>query len=308
MPNATCFLIAYALVFVSELARFASRSEIAGRWTTRATLGLFAIAFGTHSLYLVDRVWDSLFESRFKPFSTWHDWGILAAWTVAIAFAWMNWRRSDKQIGLFVLPLILAIVSLAVALPPAPPIANAESTASFWRWVHSAAMLLGTMLVALGFAFAAMYFVQASRLKHLGSSRSGIRLPSLEYLQSMGRKCILGSAAAIGFGVVSGVIMNLSRDGEVAWFDRGIVLTGGLFVWLCIAAIAQWASAHRGRGEWTAAMSILSFIIVVIALAVVVSTPHGAHPKPTHEPSQDAQGRWWIAPESLSGIPRGELA
>jgi DNA-binding transcriptional regulator of glucitol operon len=76
--------------------------------------------------------------------------------------------------------------------------------------------------------------------------------------------------------VVSGAIMNLTRDGQVAWTDRGIIFTGGLFVWLCIAAIAQWVSANRGRGEWTAMMSILSFIIVVIALAMVVTAPHGA--------------------------------
>jgi hypothetical protein len=135
-----------------------------------------------------------------------------------------------------------------------------------------------------------MYYVQARRLKHLGSSANTIRLPTLEYLQSMGRKCILGSAGAVGFGVVSGAIMNLTQDGQVAWTDRGILLTSGLFVWLCMAATAQWASSKLGRGEWTAAMSVLSFVIVVIALAVVVSTPHGTRPRVDGHAVVPAQG------------------
>ncbi|MFN7627918.1 MAG: cytochrome c biogenesis protein CcsA [Pirellula sp.] len=277
MPNATCFLIGYSLVLISEWVRFASRGEQSARWATRVTLGLFAISLLTHTLYLLDRVQISTaMGDGFKPFATWHDWVILLAWGISLSFAFMMWRRSDKQIGLFVLPLILLLVGLAITVPVASPIAGVASTVSFWRLVHSAAMLIGTVLVAIGFAVAAMYLVQARRLKQRVASGNSIRLPSLEYLQSTGRNCILGSAASIGFGVVSGAIMNLTRDGQVAWTDRGIIFTGGLFVWLCIAAIAQWVSANRGRGEWTAMMSILSFIIVVIVLAMVVTAPHGA--------------------------------
>ncbi len=70
--------------------------------------------------------------------------------------------------------------------------------------------------------------------------------------------------------------MNFTRDGFVAWTDRGILLTTALFVWLCIAAVAQKISSTRGKGEWTAALNILSFAIVVAALAAVVTAPHGA--------------------------------
>ncbi len=281
MPNASCFLIAYLLVFVTELVRFASRSERSQLWSTRASVGMFAIALLTHTLYLIDRVLASQADPLLKAFSSWQDWGLIVAWLIAVAFAAMIWQRSDKQIGLFVLPLILAIVALAVAFPSASPNANPQATASFWRLMHSAAMLLGTMLVTLGFASAAMYLAQAWRLKHRVGTTNRLRLPSLEYLQTLGRQCILGSAAAVGFGVVSGAIMNLTQDGRVAWTDRGILFSGGLFAWLCVAAVAQWASSHRGRGEWTAALSILSFIIVVISLAVVVTTPHGTSPSAT---------------------------
>lgn len=275
MPNATCFLIAYTLVFIVEVARFAAQGESLRKWLIRGNAALLALAILTHTLYLVDRVLNAWNGDTFVAFRSWHDWSFLVAWTIALASAWMSWRRSDKQIGLFILPLVIAIVAVAVAVPSASPIGQPGSSASFWRLVHSAAMLIGTMLVALGFAIAAMYFVQAWRLKHLGSSAKSIRLPSLEYLHSTGRICILGSAFAVGFGVVSGAIMNWTQDGQVAWTDRGILFSTALFVWLTIAALLQWVSSHRGRGEWTAALSILSFVIVIIALAIVMTTPHG---------------------------------
>lgn len=70
--------------------------------------------------------------------------------------------------------------------------------------------------------------------------------------------------------------MNFTRDGFVAWTDRGIVLTAMLFAYLSFAAVVQKISSNRGKAQWTAALNILSFIIVVLALAAVVTAPHGA--------------------------------
>ena len=100
-------------------------------------------------------------------------------------------------------------------------------------------------------------------------------MPSLEYLQTLGSYCLICSAGSIGFGVVSGVVMNLARDWQINWTDRGIVFSGCLFIWLVIATTIQWYFAKRGRGHFTAWMNILSFVIVAIALYLVVSAPHG---------------------------------
>ncbi|MFM8573072.1 MAG: hypothetical protein ACKOAU_15870 [Pirellula sp.] len=277
MPNATCFLIAYLLVLLVEGIRFAVARDSLRAWLTRLSLVLFVLAWLTHTLYLADVVLQGFWQQQgLRYLKTWADWSIVAAWTIAFAYCLMLWRRSDKQIGIFLLPLILVLVSLAVVFPSESPIGRANTTVSFWRMVHSLAMLVGTMLVALGFASGVMYFVHAWKLKQSLARRWTFRLPSLEYLQQMGRSCILGSAAAIGFGVVSGAIMNFTRDGFVAWTDRGIVLTAMLFAYLSFAAVVQKISSNRGKAQWTAALNILSFIIVVLALAAVVTAPHGA--------------------------------
>ena len=286
MPNASCFLIAYLLVLLIEGLRLAVAGETLREWLKRLSLFAFVVAWLTHTLYLVDVVIQGVSEQQgMRYLKTWADWSILTAWLIAFVYSLMLWRRSDKQVGIFLLPLILILVTLAVVFPSEGPIGRANSTVSFWRMVHSLAMLLGTMLVALGFAFGVMYFVHSWKLKQLLTRRWMFRLPSLEYLQKMGHSCILGSAASIGFGVVSGAIMNFTRDGFVAWTDRGILLTTALFIWLCIAAVAQKISSHRGKGEWTAGLSILTFAIVVATLSAVVTTPHG-----DSEPREKAPG------------------
>jgi hypothetical protein len=273
MPNASCFLIAYLLVLLIEGLRLAVAGETLREWLKRLSLFAFVVAWLTHTLYLVDVVIQGVSEQQgMRYLKTWADWSILTAWLIAF-------------VGIFLLPLILILVTLAVVFPSEGPIGRANSTVSFWRMVHSLAMLLGTMLVALGFAFGVMYFVHSWKLKQLLTRRWMFRLPSLEYLQKMGHSCILGSAASIGFGVVSGAIMNFTRDGFVAWTDRGILLTTALFIWLCIAAVAQKISSHRGKGEWTAGLSILTFAIVVATLSAVVTTPHG-----DSEPREKAPG------------------
>jgi len=220
---------------------------------------------------LLDRIFLSAVSGGFSL--SWHDWGMLTAWALAIAYMALLLRRSESWIGLFVLPLLLAIIGVAIAVPNQP--INRASTAVLWRMAHGIAMTLGTMFVALGFAMAIMYLFQEWRLKSKRASSRLIRLPSLEYLQVFGSLCLLCSAASIGFGVVSGVIMNLVQDGQVNWADRGIVFSGGLFLWLAVASAVQWYFSKRGRGNFTAWMNILSFIIVGFALYLVVSAPHG---------------------------------
>ncbi len=275
MPNATCFFIAYALVLALELTRVFGWIPRFKRLLVRALIGLTSLALLTHTLYLLNQIFLSADASSFRLFHSWQDWGILSAWTLGMAYAYLLWKRSEHWIGLFVLHLLLALVAAAVFLP-ADVRFTRPSSAPGWRLVHGLAMTVGTMLITLGFAMAVMYAVQSWRLKTKQATQGSFRLPSLEYLQSYGKLCLIGSASSIGFGVLSGVIMNLTQDGRIAWLDRGILSSAGLFVWLTFASIVQWHWARRGRGEITAWMNVLSFAIVALVLVMVIRSAHGS--------------------------------
>lgn len=238
-------------------------------------MGAASVSLFTHTLYLLDRIFLATSGTTSTWAISWHDWGILSAWTLALAYVWLLIQRSENWIGIFVLPFVLMLVSVSIIL--SPKTLESANSATGWRLLHGFAMMVGTMLVSLGFAMAAMYFLQAWRLKNKRASQSRFQLPSLEYLQLFGRNCLLGSAASIGFGMVSGVIMNLTRDGRVEWLDRGILFSAGLFVWLVIASAIQWQLSRRGSGDATTWMNTLSFLIVAAAVALVLSTPHGGN-------------------------------
>ncbi|MEQ1829337.1 MAG: cytochrome C assembly protein [Pirellula sp.] len=294
MPNATCFLVAYGLVLLLELGRWAGLSPQGRARLKKLIIATTFLALLTHSLYLLDRLFlSAVSNSPWRLVTSWHDWGILTAWGLAVAYGVLLLKRSESWIGFFVLPLLLVLVGVSIAIPMAP--LGTASSATIWRLVHGVAMMIGTMLVTLGFAMAIMYLIQAWRLKSKRANSGVLRLPSLEYLQSFGSTCLLASAGSIGFGVISGVIMNLVQDGSVNWSDRGIVFSAGLFLWLAVASAVQWHLAKRGRGDFTAWMNILSFMIVAVAIALVVSAPHGmeapkASPTSRFEPAETGGG------------------
>ncbi len=151
------------------------------------------------------------------------------------------------------------------------------------RLAHGVGMTLGTMphfpRYAMPLCTLSSRAVEVARDETIQAS-----ITFLEYLESFGRKCLLGSAASIVFGMVSGVIMNIVKDGQVEWLDRGIVFSAGLFLGLITASIIQWQFSQRGRGQSTAAMNIVSFVVVVAALAMVLSAPHGSNTIPSGKP------------------------
>ncbi|XZE21269.1 hypothetical protein SH449x_001168 [Pirellulaceae bacterium SH449] len=275
MPNVICFLLSYAALFIMELIRGRFRSGAIGSWLTWILLvGATASVF-THSLYLLDRLFLALANEESPLYLSWHDWGTLSSWLLAVSYYSMLLRRPDNRIGVFVIPLLLLLVAGTFLLPSDVGIRN--SSASGWRLAHGVGMTLGTMLIALGMASAIMYLIQSNWLRSTKPRRFKLQLPPLEYLESLGRRCLLGSAGSIGFGMVSGVIMNIVKDGQVEWLDRGILFSGGLFLWLLVASVIQWQFSRRGRGRSTAAMNIISFVVVVAAVALVLSTPHGSN-------------------------------
>ncbi len=267
------------MVFCLEMARWVGLSPRGKSWLMKLLVLSTAIGLLTHSLYLLDRIFLAAVTARSSGFAlSWHDWGIFTAWALAIAYLFLLLRRTESWIGLFVLPLLLGLIGGAIAIPNQP--INQASSAVQWRMMHGIAMTIGTMFVALGLAMAIMYLIQEWRIKSKLAFKGLLRLPSLEYLQIFGSYCLLCSAASIGLGVVSGVLMNLVQDGNVNWSDRGIVFSSGLFLWLVVASAIQWYFAKRGRGNFTAWMNILSFVIVAFALYLVVSAPHGGRGAP----------------------------
>ncbi len=273
--SVTCFTASYLVVLAIELLRLVGR-RLPGRGL--AGLAMMAIGIFTHVSYLMLRA--TMVESvdvtvdNVGRLATWTDWSLMVALGLALAYFILYLRRPDTVIGFFFLPAILAMIALAMSVRHLPAFDRGEATA-FWRNVHAISMMVGSAAVLFGFLAGAMYLVQSWRLKRKRAG-SALRLPTLETLQNLNRRCLVISTIAVGVGLISGVVMNLNRWGEIPWTNRGIMLSGVLFLWLASATVVEFLYAPASRGRKVAYLTLASFGFLVLAMSGVLTTPHGS--------------------------------
>ncbi|MBW3601031.1 MAG: cytochrome c biogenesis protein CcsA, partial [Planctomycetes bacterium] len=158
---------------------------------------------------------------------------------------------------------------------------------NYWSIIHGASLLLGTVVVMLGFVAGVMYLVQSYRLKHKLAPRQGLRLPSLEWLQRMNEDSFVLSSVLLAAGLVSGVVLNLIRhaneSGALPWTDPVVWTSGILFLWLAAASVFNLTYKPARQGRKVAYLTVASFVFLGFALSVVLfgSTEHASSRAPT---------------------------
>ncbi len=269
----TCVFASYFVVLVLELLRLLGR--IPGR-------GLFVIAMMsvglfTHVCYLLLRATTLEGAEVGGPevglLATWSDWSLLLALGLASAFFVLYLRRPETIISFFFLPAVMSLLGLAIALGNRPPFSRTEAV-EVWRTVHAIAMMAGSTAVLIGFLAGIMYLVQSRRLKQKRAG-SSFRLPTLEFLDRLNRRCLVGSTTAVGIGLIAGVVMNLNRWGSIGWTDRGVLLSTLLLIWLLIATGVEYFYAPASRGRKAVYLTLASGGFLVLAMIGVLTTSHG---------------------------------
>lgn len=263
----TCFLFSYLLVLALEVIRlyfpFPGRHVIA---VVGMCAGLLA-----HSIFLGN---EFLTNQTPRLLGNWFQWAALGAWGLALACTVLMARNRESHVGLFLIPMVLILIAVAIPLQGARPFGPEPAITLLGR-VHGVSQLLGTMFICQGFAFGLMYLIQSHRLKAKRNRRGRFRLPALEFLRSMIRLNLFASTASLGTGVISGVFLNISREGQVSWLSGGVLVSIALFVWVFVAAILEYASKGSLGGRRSAYLSIANFVFLAVVLLLVLLTAHG---------------------------------
>ncbi|MGI9473151.1 MAG: cytochrome c biogenesis protein CcsA [Rubripirellula sp.] len=268
----TCFFTSYLVVLVLELLRLLGR--IPGRGLL--VIVMMSIGLFTHICYLLLRatVLDGDVSSAETSFlASWSDWSLLLALGLAIAFFVLYLRRPDTIVSFFFLPAVMGLIGLAIVLRDLPPFTRTEAV-EVWRTVHAVAMMAGSVAVLIGFLAGVMYLVQSRRLK-LKRAGSSFRLPTLESLGRLNRRCLVVSTIAVGIGLIAGVVMNLNRWGHVGWADRGVLLSMLLLLWLAGATCLEFFYAPASHGRKAVYLTLASLGFLVLAMIGVLTTSHG---------------------------------
>lgn len=238
--------------------------------------GLFA-----HTVYLILQTelqlgWSGLW------FGSWSGWCLAGAWVLMTAYIWVFLRQPQTVLGIFILPVVIGLTligSLFVSTGTFTPV----QARTIWRMIHGAALLFGTVTVALGFVFGLAYLIHARRLKLKLPHSKMFRLPSLEWLQQASERALLTSAGLLAVGLVSGVVINLIQArinqetsiGQVAWSDPVIWTSLILFLWLLAASIFSRVYQPARQGRKVAYLVIASFLFLVLELGLVWWIGHG---------------------------------
>jgi len=264
----------YAVALLGEVLRTRS-TRFALDSTLRVVAGTTILAFVLQTIYL----WGRAVGAQASPLSSPHDWCLLASWLLAGAYLYIRLDFPRASLGMFVLPLVLALIGAAQLADQEP--FSASRANRFWGNVHGSFLLLGTVAVLFGFVAGLMYLVQSHRLKHKMISTSGFRLPSLEWLQRINSRALVGSLLLIGVGFIAGVILNVVKhqgDEHVPWTDPVIVSSSILLGWLILASVFNLLYPATRRGRKVAYLTLASFAFLVIVLAVLLLSPsqHGS--------------------------------
>jgi hypothetical protein len=259
---AVCYAIALAL----ELWQLAAANF------TRRVLSLAATLVGLllHAAYLVALARGPASEWL----SGWRQWHLLAALTISAVYFTLSCGKRRMALGLFLLPLVLALVALAGWSADAAPF-PADDSSKLWALVHGLSLLAGTALVFLAFAAGAMYLVQAWRLKQKALPSDRFRLPSLEWLQRFNSRSIAVATALLGVGVASGVVLNQIRHAAdvkravLDWSDPVVWSSMALFGWLVAVFIFGLVYKPARTGRKMAFLTVGGFVFLLLVLGLL---------------------------------------
>jgi magnesium-transporting ATPase (P-type) len=286
--SVTCFLLSYLVVLLMEASRVFLK--VPGR--NLILVGMLIAGLLAHTLFLLNQ-FSSLDQLGGEPqlLSNWFQWMIVIAWGLAVACLILTIRNPNGSMGLFLIPTVLALIGLAQLVRDLQPF-QPETTINLWRAIHGVSLLVGTMFISFGLAFGVMYLVQSSRLKSKKRATSKFKLPTLEFLQSMNRLSLFASAIGLALGLISGVILNFNREGQIAWFSGGIVFTCALFVWALMAALLEFTSAGSLGGRRSAYLVIANFVFLALVLTLVLVSSHGQPASAEQPAARGSQTSW----------------
>jgi len=257
-----CFSASYTVALLLELSRLFFRSGIRG-----ALLIGFAFAgFVAQTLFVIARF--SQESSRDML-----DWYLLVAWVLAAIYLYLLFYHPKVPLGIFLLPLVLALIAAAEYLPQESGYPLGKSA---WGMAHGFSLLLGTVIIFFGLVGGVIYLIQSHRLQQKQMPFTRFRLPSLEWTEKITARCIVLSTILLATGVLSGIALN-AREGEVPWSDPVVWSSGLLLLWLSVAMLFNIVYRPARQGRKVAYLTLASAIFLLLVLAVTRFVP-SAHP------------------------------
>ena len=258
-----CFGLSYLFALALELVRQARP----GRAVRVAGL-LFGFAgLLAHTIFLA--------VNRPNPASAYGSL-LLLAWVLAVFYLYGSVHHRAPAWALFVLPVVLALVGLAFAfVGEQAGLGPWFSAEQFWVTIHGILLLAASVGITVGFLASAMYLVQARRLRQKRNPLGGLRLMSLERLETMNRRAINLALPLLTVGLLLGAIRVPATAAPLSgWTDPKVLGTVGLWVVALVLVYLRYrAHLPARRLAW----------LTLAAFGLMLATLIASHPFATGE-------------------------
>lgn len=186
------------------------------------------------------------------------------ALVLAVFYAYGSIHHHRQAWGLFVLPLVLGLVVLASLLPVPERPAEPWEERRFWGIAHGLLVLLAAVGISVGFIASIMYLVQSYRLRVKLPPNPGMKLLSLERIETMNRRAVLWAFPLLTAGMLVGLVLLFRQGSATPWDSLKIVSTLGL--WLVFAILVYLRYAVHVRGKQAALWTLVAFALLLFAL------------------------------------------
>lgn len=210
-----------------------------------------------------------------------HDWPQNAFWLSFASLAMVtihlvtSWRFGMSALGVFVLPLSVALVVLSEVTAHR---AVAATPGSSWTLLHAALMMLGYSAFVVSFVVALLYLHQERRLK-ARNLRAVLRwVPPLEDLDKGNYHLIRFGFAALTLAIATGLVGALATDVRKTLTDPTVILT--VLTWILYAALFQLRQTSTLRGRKIALLALIALVGVVFSWAGASLIGGGVHQPP----------------------------
>jgi ABC-type transport system involved in cytochrome c biogenesis permease subunit len=267
-----CFAASYGVAFLVELLQLLR---------PRPVLRLIGLGFGCAGLLA-----HTIFLAVQRPeLASSYGSLLFLAWIVAVFYLYGSLHHRTIAWGLFVLPLVLGLIGLAVlfvhdsAPEQEPWLVRLISPRGegFWGPLHGVLLLLAAVGVCVAFFASVMYLVQARRLKSKALPGKGLKLLSLERLEEMNRRAIVAAFPLLTAGVLVGLALLGQGERPVhGWTDPRLWFTVAL--WLVFAVLLYLRYTLHLRGRRVAIITIVAFVLLVVTLAAPHTLSGGGAP------------------------------
>lgn len=193
------------------------------------------------------------------PLSNMFEFASTMSWMAVVSFGILLWRYRKLVIGVFVAPLVFALVVAASLLPKELSQQLVPALQSYWLTIHVSLAALGEGAFAVAFAVSIMYLVT----RRSGSGGHG-RLPSPDLLDEINYKAIAIGYPLFTIGALfAGAIWAHNAWGAFWSWDPKEV--GSLIIWLFYTGYLHARLQRNWKGTRAAVMSILGFLMTILS-------------------------------------------